>query len=328
MTQTLDQTREEAIHSPLLPTHDQVVCTLFEKDFHYGVAALLNSIVKGGFRGLIWAGYRGELPAWTRKLPKLPNGLFDLGGASLAFEQIATGIHFTQYKAEFLKTLLHKGVAKKYLWYFDPDITVRCSWAFFEQWVQCGVSLCQDITCGTMPSRHPVRYAWIDLVRSAGWGSPVTEQERYYNGGFIGLGVKGESFLTTWQEALDLAYANGIQPAVLREASREQMFHFPDQDALNIAAMYSDVPLSPIGPEGMGFIPGGFTMYHSVGLAKPWRKKFLRAALSGIPPTNGDKHYLESCDGPICAYTPSRLRRLRLQASIAAAMGRFYRRAG
>lgn len=328
MTLTLEQTRHQVSSHQLLPTHDQVVCTLFEKDFHYGVAALSNSIVKGGFRGLIWAGYRGELPAWTEKLPKLPNGLFDLGGASLGFEQIATGIHFTQYKPEFLETLFRKGVARKYLWYFDPDITVRCSWKFFEQWVECGVSLCQDITSGTMPSRHPVRCGWIELARAAGWGSPVSEQERYYNGGFIGLGMKFQSFLATWRSALDLAHSNGAPPEVLRLSSREEIFHFPDQDALNVATMYADVPVSAIGPEGMGFIPGGFTMYHSVGFAKPWRKKFLRAALRGVPPTSGDKHYLESCDGPICAYTPARLCYLRWQAPIAAAIGRFYRRAG
>ena len=327
MTQTLEQTREQATCGSSLPTHDQVVCTLFEKDFHYGVAALCNSIVRSGFRGLIWAGYRGDLPAWTRKLPKLPNGLFDLGGATLAFEQIVTGTHFTQFKPEFLKTLFQKGVARKYLWYFDPDITVRCSWTFFEQWASYGVALCQDITSGTMPSRHPVRCAWIQLARAAGWGGPLQEQDRYYNGGFVGLGRNFEDFLATWQSALDLAYSNGLGPGTLNKRNREHAFNCADQDALNIAIMYSGVPISPIGPEGMGFIPGGFTMYHSVGYSKPWRKQFLRSALKGIPPTNGDKHYLESSVGPICAYPPSRLRRLCLQASVASAIGRFYRRA-
>ena len=56
--------------------------------------------------------------------------------------------------------------------------------------------------------------------------------------------------------------------------------------------MYADVPFSTIGPEGMGFIGGGFTMYHSVGPAKAWRKKFLRSTLEGLPPSNGDKHFL------------------------------------
>jgi hypothetical protein len=77
----------------------------------------------------------------------------------------------------------------------------------------------------------------------------------------------------------------------------------------------------------MGFVPGGFTMYHSLGAAKPWRKNFLRFALKGIPPSNGDRHYLANVAGPIRPYTPGRLGRLRLQGAIAAGIGRFYRRA-
>ena len=146
-----------ATPSSIPPTHDQVVCTLFEGDFHYGVAALANSIIRRGFRGLIWVGHRGALPAWTNGLLKLPNGLFEVGGAVLGFEEIATKTHFTQFKPEFMATLFRKGIAKKFLWYFDPDITVRCSWNFFEQWVEFGVGLCEDVTMGTMPSTHPIR---------------------------------------------------------------------------------------------------------------------------------------------------------------------------
>jgi len=309
-----------------LPSHDQVVCTLFEKDFHFGVAALANSLVRGGFRGLIWAGYRGELPGWTRALPKLSNGLFNVGGATLGFEEIATGKHFTQFKPEFMATLFRKRIARKYLWYFDPDITVRCSWSFFEQWVEFGVALCQEITNGTMPSTHPIRCAWTAAARGAGWGDPIHEQERYYNAGFVGVSRDFNGFLTTWQSALDLAYSNGVGTGVLKKGGREFAFNTPDQDALNIAAMYSDVPLSAIGPEGMGFTPGGFTMYHTLGRAKPWRKNFLRYALSGVPPSNGDKHYLQNAEGPISPYTQGHLGSLRLQAAIATAIGRFYRK--
>lgn len=326
MISTLEQMSEQTSSCPTLPTHDQVVCTLFEKDFHYGVAALANSLVQGGFRGLIWAGYRGDLPAWTRELPKLSNGLFDLGGATLGFEKLVTEKHFTQFKPEFLADLFRRGIAQKYLWYFDPDITVRCSWEFFERWLEFGVALCQDVTTGTMPSRHPIRCAWMEVARGAGWAGPVRDQERYYNAGFVGLDAKFENFLTTWQSALNLAYSNGVRPEAFKKGKREEIFNIPDQDALNMAAMYADVPLSAIGPEGMGFIPGGFTMYHSLGSAKPWRKNFLRYALKGIPPSNGDKHYLACAAGPLRPYTAARLKILRAQAAIATAIGRFYRK--
>ena len=325
----IDQDTEIGASVPLdsiPPTDDQVVCTLFEGDFHYGVAALANSLIRGGFRGLIWAGFRGELPPWTTNLRKLSNGLFDVGGAILGFEEIETHKHFTQFKPEFMATLFRKGLARKNLWYFDPDITVRCSWSFFEQWVEYGVALCQDITMGSMPFNHPIRCKWMQVARAAGWDDPPSDQQRYYNGGFVGLTVDRLSFLTIWQRALELAYSHGVPPDVLKKGRRELPFNTPDQDALNIATMYSDVPLSAIGPEGMGFVPGGFTMYHSLGSAKPWRKNFLRYALQGIPPSNGDKHYLACAGGPLHPYTAARLRILRAQAAVATAIGRFYRK--
>src|SRR3954468_19797485 len=111
-------------------THDQVVCTLFEGDFHYGVAVLVNSLIRAKFQGLIWVGCREDLPTWTKELTVLPNGCFDVGGASLYFEKVNTDKHFGQFKPDFLSSLIDRGIARRALWYFDPDITVRCSWSF------------------------------------------------------------------------------------------------------------------------------------------------------------------------------------------------------
>jgi hypothetical protein len=32
--------------------------------------------------------------------------------------------------------------------YFDPDITIKCRWSFFEEWVQNGLALVEDSTFG------------------------------------------------------------------------------------------------------------------------------------------------------------------------------------
>jgi len=308
--------------------YQQVICTLFEGDFHIGVAALINSIVRSGFKGLFWIGCRGELPAWTRPLKRRENGLFEVGEALLGFETIEGARHFGQFKPEFLLRTIDQGIAGKYIWYIDPDITIRCAWSFFEMWVGHGVCLCQEQTMGSMPSRHPIRAEWMRMASEAGWGEPCREQERYYNSGFAGLDVAHRRFLEQWVAAVRLANANGVTPSQFQKGGRHQVFFTVDQDTMNISTMYADVPFSTIGPEGMGFVYGGFTMYHSVGKMKAWRKKFLRAALAGLPPTNGEKHFLTCIDGPLHPYPAFAVRSLRLRAGIAALVGRFYRRSG
>jgi len=275
---------------------------------------------------LIWAGHRGELPPWTSQLTRREDGLYAVGGALLGFEQIDAAAHFTQFKPEFMSNLIDRGIATRLLWYFDPDITVRCGWEFYERWIHFGVCLCQEITMGLMASNHPIRCEWMELARNQGWGEPVQQQERYYNGGFVGMEIGHRPFLETWRAAMRLATSAGVNPHQLQHGTRAEAFYSTDQDALNVAAMYSEAPLTTLGPEGMGWIAGGFTMYHTVGAMKPWRKKFLLSALSGNPPWNGDKHFLECAGGPIQPFPRGTLRRMRNAEKLATLIGRFYSR--
>ena len=102
-------------------------------------------------------------------------------------------------------------------------------------------------------------------------------------------------------------------------------FYSIDQDSLNVAAMYSGFPLATMGPEAMGFVPSGFTMYHSVG-QKPWRGSLLLRALSGNPPSSAAKFFFTQVSSPIRAYSLLHLCAKRVACSIAALIGRFYRR--
>jgi hypothetical protein len=308
------------------PSNDQVVCTLYEGDFHLGVATLINSIVQGGFKGLFWVGHRGVLPPWVEQLSRLENGLFRVGDATLGFETIKSSRHFGQYKPQFMRSIIDRGIARGYLWYSDPDITVRCPWSFVERWIRFGVCVCQDTHTTMMASNHPIRREWITLAHNAGWGEPIHRRERYFNSGYVGLAIEHSAFLDVWIDSVLLANSAGVQQDQFQKGARSQTFYTVDQDTLNIASMYAQVPFTTIGPEGMGWVPGGFTMYHSVGHLKPWRKKFLRAALHGNPPSNGDKHFLQCAAGPIHPYTPWQLKRRRWQAKLAALIGRFYRR--
>ncbi len=44
-----------------------IICTLFEGRYHFGAAALVNSLYRAGYRGELYAGYKGELPFWALK---------------------------------------------------------------------------------------------------------------------------------------------------------------------------------------------------------------------------------------------------------------------
>ena len=313
---------------PSIPSgHEQVVCSLFEGHYHLGVATFINSTVRAGFRGLFWMGCRGQLPPWTSRLERREDGLFRVGDALLGFETIQGSRHLAQYKPEFLLSLIDRGISSKYVWYFDPDITVRCDWDFFERWARYGVCLCQEVTMGTMPSRHPYRCEWTDLARAAGWGEPVNQQERYFNSGFVGMDIAQRAFPQQWTEAILLANRSGVDPGDFRKRRRFRAFAFGDQDALNLATMYAAVPLTTMGPEAMGFIYGGFTMYHSVGNAKPWNRKFITDALRGIAPTPAEKHFLTCAAGPIEPFSRAALRRSRACIATASFITRFWRAA-
>ena len=307
-----------------LPKCNQVICSLYEGDFHLGLAALINSITRGGYRGLFWIGCRGILPPWTAKLHRRPDGLFEVGDALLGFENIDPARHFGQFKPEFLLRTIEQGIATQHIWYFDPDITVTCNWNFYEMWVRHGISICQEITMGTMPSNHPIRCAWMELARNAGWGEPKRIQERYFNSGCVGLDIQHRAFLQQWIAAVRLANDSGVKRDQFQKGNRSQIFFTVDQDTMNIATMYTDLPFSTIGPEGMGFIFGGFTMLHSVGSPKPWRKKFLSSALKGIPPNKFDKHFLTCLDGPTFPYSSGEIARKRIAINVANFIGRFY----
>ncbi len=303
------------------------VVTLFEGDYHLGVGALVNSLARAGFRGRIVAGFRGALPPWTQQLVALGPDRFRIeGGPEIEFRRLQVGVHFTNYKPDFLLQLLNEGACPVGVAYFDPDITLCCSWGFVEQWTEEGVALCEDITNGTMPENHPLRRQWIRVAQASSWGQPKRRLNRYYNAGFVALRKEQRGFLETWREVIQLTEHSGTKLDVFMPGTREQSFYIPDQDGLNVTCMYSEEPLSTIGPEGMGFVHGGFTMYHSAGGSKPWRKKFLRSALAGVPPWNGDKHFLKMAEGPIRIYSPRKLTQRRLLCALASLIGRFYRR--
>ena len=119
------------------------ICTLYEGHYHFGLAALVNSLEVNGFKGSIYIGYRGALPPWAVIAEPDPSLQWSEGKSlkltshlSLHFLPLSTKWHLTNYKPTFMLDLF-KGPAAgaKGIFYFDPDITVLRSWDNFEDWI-------------------------------------------------------------------------------------------------------------------------------------------------------------------------------------------------
>lgn len=310
-------------------TSKTAICTLFEGDYHLGLAAFINSLVQAEYEGTIWAGYRGGLPPWLNQLSRTGDSKHDVfcvgNTLRLALLPLETKVHLTNYKPQFMLDLL-AGDAQDcdYLWYFDPDIFLRCNWSFFRNWQTNGIALCEEIVNYNLPENSPIRCAWAKIGSDMGLGAarPV---RGYFNGGMVGISAAQSSFLHLWKRIVDQAVSSSYDLEIFKPGTPDMPFNATDQDALNMAVMYTDFPLSTMGPEAMGFVPSGFTMYHAVGY-KPWRGSLLLRALAGLPPSSAAKYFFSQVSTPIRVYPPITFFFKKTACKIAAFLGRFYRR--
>jgi len=318
-----------------------VICTLFEGHYHYGVATLTNSLYNCGYRGDIYAGYRGVLPAWTAKAcenEKLlgigGKTLKVAGGLNLHLLPLDTDYHLTNYKPNFLLRVW-TGPAKNALkiFYFDPDIVVTAPWSFFEEWSQCGLTLCEDVN-SPLPENHPRRVAWRRFYEKAGIRLSF-KNVIYANAGYIGLSIEHCDFLALWnriQEGMSTEIG-GLNrsalsaPALLPKVmSSFSPFAKTDQDALNATIEAWEGKVSFVGKEGMSLANGAALMPHALGQPKPWKWNPLYQALIGRPPRLVDREYWKNARGIILAHSAGVVRQRLLTLKIAALVGRFYKR--
>ena len=307
------------------------LCTLFEGDYHHGVAALANSLIHAGYSGDFWVGYRGALPQWMMNSSQSPSeGLrtISVGGLRLRLVEVVSAKHLALFKPEFLRQVLDEWASDADIGvYFDPDIVVKCDWTDFEGWfTPDAISVVVDVNWA-FPVRHPKRLMWDrffghhDLVR-------CRALDRYYNSGFIAVPRSCVDVLEKWRTTCDLVVADLSGAPVLKTGSPASIFHSTDQDALNFTLTATDVPINSAGPDAMDFAPGGYYMSHAVGRDKPWRARFIRRAMRGVPPSSSAKHYQRFAGGPVRSIPIHRLRWQRTSLRVAAAITRFYRRGG
>ena len=304
-----------------------IICTLFEGNYHYGLGALVNSLHARGFRGHLYAGYRGELPPWAVSKVR-QNGagtLLDIAPeCTVHFLPVDTERHLNNYKPLFVLELMRQHPDDDGFFFFDPDIIVRAHWLFFEEWVTEGIALCEDIN-HYMPRNHPVRRAWKRYAAQRGLAIRQ-DLDNFYNGGFFGVRREHAGFLHTWNRLFETRAAEGVDLRNIKLNDLEFPYLFLDQDLMNLALMLGPHPISAVGPEGMDFVPGGYVMSHSAGDTKSWRKRFVWDALQGRAPTRADKEFLQHTQYPISIYSRRKLATRRVSVRIGAAIGRFYRR--
>ena len=301
------------------------LCTLFEGDYHYGLAAFVNSLFRAGYQGTVWVGYRGALPPWLGQLEprsgKHPEFWLQ-NKIHLIFLPLDTASHLANYKPDFMLRLFDEAPDLDYLWYFDPDICLVFPWTFFAQWQKYGIALCEEALRYGMSERHPTRMQWKDLGDQIGLQNPSLRRG-YYNSGLVGVQRSQSDFLNLWQTIIANTHRTGTNLQAFCSEAACHPFAMLDQDALNMATMYTAHPLSALGPEGMGFIPGWNAMQHAI-TYKPWRVSFLARALDGRRPSNAMRSFLHNAAGPIMPYSKAALARLRWSCSLASFISRFY----
>jgi hypothetical protein len=321
---------------------NSAICTVFEGHYHYGVAALSNSLYKQGFRGTVYVGYRGNLPNWVLKGKREIIGkwndaitLAPVEGFQLIFLPIVTSYNMANYKPDFMLELW-EGPAKneEALFYFDPDIIVNDSWSCFEQWVNCGVALCEDVN-SPLQEFHPRRVGWRNYYKNHNIDLQYKNQI-YVNAGFVGLLKKDISFLRLWiklQEIMGPAigglensiFLNQTYNSTVLKEEGFTIFDKPDQDALNAAIEVYIGAISYLGKEGMGFENGHITMFHALGSPKTWKTNHLLRAIQGSSPRISDAIYWKHCSHPILAHPKLEIILKKLSIKVSKLIGRFYK---
>ncbi|TDO97065.1 hypothetical protein [Flavobacterium sp. 245] len=296
----------------------EIVTTLFEGHYEKGVGALVNSLVRSSFKGIIYVGYRGNLPVWVNQLQKSDN-TFKIGNdVQLVFELLDVEMHFGYYKPSFMKKVAEANADLTNIYYFDPDIVVNAPWSFISNWTNNGVSVCLDNCFPFVHHTHPWRKEWQKLANN----QSTCELNYYANSGFIGIHKDSLALLDRWI-SLTEKYKDIDGDLSQFEKAGHRAFK-GDQDLLNAAMTISqDISFSIIGSEGMGFTDPAYLMAHAVETVKPWKNNFTQQLVSkGFKPSTAAKMFFNYCQYPIEIYSKSQLKIKKMDIKLASIMGR------
>jgi len=314
------------------------ICTLFEGSYHYGVAVLANSLYKNGFRGSFYAGYRGSLPAWANNA-----ALQDMGWGNgktlkvkddfyIHFIPLTTDYHLTNYKPDFMLDLWEgPAISADRMIYLDPDITLIVPFAYIEEWIDCGVGVCEDLN-SPIEEFNPRRIGWKEYYKK--FDITLTFKNSIYcNGGFAGVNKKDIDFLKLWKNLQELMALEigGLSKSTFKNAEQiesagryKYYFGKTDQDALNATVEAYNGTISYMGKEAMDFVTGTPLMPHALGGDKPWLVSPFSFFIKGVRPRIADKKFWEYASGPVNAYSRNKVSSMNFQIKIWSFFSRFY----
>ena len=303
------------------------VCTLFEGDYHHGVASLVNSLHASGFTDTVFAGFRGSRPAWAAA------DEVSAGGVRVHFVRLTESLHFTNFKPQFMRRVFGElAPSADAVLYLDPDICLTAPWRFVETWIEAGVALCEDVN-SPLHENHPRRFEWRNFYARHSIALRF-RGTAYVNGGAVGVTRARLGFLETWErlQALMGEEIGGLDQVKLSGGTSKRMrdpffcFNVHDQDALNATLeACAETPVSILGREAMGFAAGLRVLPHALGRRKPWRRNYLRDALSGRPPGPADEAFWHHASGPLSSWPSGLPGRRRRQLRVARLISRFIR---
>jgi hypothetical protein len=314
---------------PVQSASSVTVCTLWEKDHHKGVGTLANSLVNKGYRGRVWAGYRGEIPAWASDGQWI-DGVFRYqpsDSLEVVFVKVDPSIHFAQYKPAWMMRILEEFEPEaRGVYYFDPDIFSVGDWSFYERWIEHGIAACEDVANPFNPL-HPLTRSWEAYAKQIGY-THWKPTNAYFNSGLVGVNRDMRSFLNLWTEVMNAIRRDFGSVTGMHTGSRTDTFHRPGQDGYTLATYLTEHPISWVGPDGMAFERGEWLTVHAY-LYKPWRRRVLRDFLvDGNKPDRGARLYWELAGSPIEVESPFRQRLHRWLIPLTAFLSRFYQRHG
>lgn len=291
------------------------ICTMTDRTFEPGCAALLNSLYQNGYRGKVIVGKLGS----GHRLPRLLESTI-FPGLDVQFLALADQPNVNYHKPGLL---LHcfQDPSVSTAFFFDSDIVCTTDWRYYEDWVLGGLAVCSDINNLWMPPGHPMRAYWRRLLLELGYSA--RDITGYANGGFLGLSRDYLPFVHLWSDLIN--WLTSSPKAGWDSWTLHAGFKKYDQDLLNVALMAVNYPVSFVGPEGMSFAGSVGYMVHPIGSKKPWHKGYLQALLrKGFRLPISARQYWKYANHPIKAVSTTEKTMAKLEMDLTVMISRFF----